>query len=110
MKIYKFIFFDVDDILFDFKKSELYVFKKFLFEFDLEFNFENYIELYRNISDKFWFDFEKNIIILNEFKLFRFEFFVNKIFLDVDFEIFSKMYLNFLGECIFLILGVIDIL
>lgn len=59
MKTYKFIFFDADDTLFDFKKSESHAFKKLLSEFDLEFNFENYIESYRNISDKLWLDLEK---------------------------------------------------
>ncbi|EGT4650340.1 noncanonical pyrimidine nucleotidase, YjjG family, partial [Clostridioides difficile] len=110
MKTYKFIFFDADDTLFDFKKSESHAFKKLLSEFDLEFNFENYIESYRNISDKLWLDLEKNIITLNELKLLRFELFANKISLDVDSETLSKMYLNFLGECTFLIPGAIDIL
>ncbi|MDX5657869.1 noncanonical pyrimidine nucleotidase, YjjG family, partial [Clostridioides difficile] len=110
MKTYKFIFFDADDTLFDFKKSESHAFKKLLSEFDLEFNFENYIESYRNISDKLWLDLEKNIITLNELKLLRFELFANKISLDVDSETLSKMYLNFLGECTFLITGAIDIL
>ncbi|HAU5402249.1 TPA: noncanonical pyrimidine nucleotidase, YjjG family, partial [Clostridioides difficile] len=53
---------------------------------------------------------EKNIITLNELKLLRFELFANKINLDVDSETLSKMYLNFLGECTFLIPGAIDIL
>ena len=47
---------------------------------------------------------------MNELKLLRFELFANKISLDVDSETLSKMYLNFLGECTFLIPGAIDIL
>ncbi len=110
MKTYKFIFFDADDTLFDFKKSESHAFKKLLSEFDLELNFEKYIKVYKNISDKLWFDLEKNIITLNELKLLRFELFADEMKLDVDSRTLSKMYLNFLGECTFLIPGAIDIL
>lgn len=110
MKRYKFIFFDADDTLFDFKKSESYAFKKLLSKFRLDFDFENCIKIYRNISDKLWLDLEKNTITLDELKLLRFEIFAKEMKLNVDPIILSKMYLNFLGECTFLMPGTIDVL
>nr|UWI51801.1 YjjG family noncanonical pyrimidine nucleotidase [Clostridioides difficile] len=110
MKRYKFIFFDADDTLFDFKKSESYAFKKLLSKFGLDFDFEKYIKIYRNISDKLWLDLEKNTITLDELKLLRFEIFANEMKLDVDPIILSKMYLNLLGECTFLMPGTLDAL
>lgn len=45
MKTYKFIFFDADDTLFDFKKSESHAFKRLLSEFGLRLDYEKCIEI-----------------------------------------------------------------
>lgn len=110
MKTYKFIFFDADDTLFDFKKSESHAFKRLLSEFGLRLDYEKCIEIYRNISDKLWLDLEKNIVTLDELKLLRFKLFADEMKLDVDPKTLSKMYLNFLSECTFLIPGAVNIL
>lgn len=59
MKTYKFIFFDADDTLFDFKRSESHAFKRLLSEFGLRLDYEKFLKIYRNISDKLWLDLEK---------------------------------------------------
>lgn len=110
MKTYKFIFFDADDTLFDFKKSESHAFKRLLSKFDLRLDYEKCIKIYRNISDKLWLDLEKNIVTLDELKLLRFKLFADEMKLDTDPKVLSKIYLSFLGECTFLIPGAVDML
>lgn len=110
MKKYKLLFFDADDTLFDFKKSELFAFEKLLSKIKINSDFGQSISLYRNISDKLWLDLEKGTISLEELKILRFKLFSKKMNLSYRPETLSKMYLDYLGEATFLMDGAIDIL
>lgn len=102
---YEMIYFDLDNTILDFSKSEEFALKK-IFEFlKLDFK-ENYLEIYKPINEKWWKlfsdgKFPKHVIVVK-----RFQEFFETININLDnYEEISKFYLKALSNAAFFIKG-----
>src|SRR5690625_1600990 len=98
MKHYDIIFFDVDDTLFDFTRSQQVAFKKVFAKYKLLNSLNLYEKSYQKISKVLWRDLEDGKINLVELSSERFR----RLFLEHDIEmdaiVFNQDYLGFLAE------------
>ena len=99
---YEVLFFDADDTLFDFKKSEDFALNKLMSSIDTDLEKSYCIEIYKEINNNIWKEFEQNLISSDELKIERFKRFADKINLSHDPKILSDMYVNFLAEASFI--------
>ncbi|QJA08369.1 noncanonical pyrimidine nucleotidase, YjjG family [Romboutsia sp. CE17] len=99
---YEVLFFDADDTLFDFKKSENFALDKLMSSIDTDLEKSYCIEIYKEINNNIWKEFEQNLISSDELKIERFKRFADKINLSQDPKILSNMYVNFLAEASFI--------
>lgn len=102
---YKIIYFDLDNTILDFNKSEEFALKK-IFEF-LKLNFKDeYLNIYKPINEKWWRlfsegKFPKDVIVVK-----RFQEFFETININLDnYEEISKFYLKALSNAAFFIEG-----
>lgn len=102
---YKIIYFDLDNTILDFNKSEEFALKK-IFEF-LKLNFKDeYLNIYKPINEKWWRlfsegKFPKDVIVVK-----RFQEFFETININLDnYEEISKFYLKALSNAAFFIDG-----
>lgn len=65
LKKYKYLLFDVDDTILDFKKAELMAFKMTLEDYKIEYN-DSYYEIYKNENHRLWTEYELGNIKRNE--------------------------------------------
>lgn len=98
MKKYTTIFFDIDDTLMDFRKSETAALHNTFMEHDLPTGFADYHNSYRKISQVLWHDLEQGKIAIRELGIERFKRLFLEHKLDISAETFSKLYLDFLGQ------------
>lgn len=98
MKNYDIIFFDADDTLFDFTKSEQEAFNKVFDKYKLLNNLKLYEKSYQEISEILWRDLEDGKISLVELGSERFRRLFLEHELDIDEVVFNQDYLGFLGE------------
>ncbi|WP_010280845.1 YjjG family noncanonical pyrimidine nucleotidase [Bacillus timonensis] len=105
MKNYDIIFFDIDDTLFDFAKSEQAAFMKVFEEYNLETNLKQYEESYQEISKGLWRDLENGKMSLGELGSERFRRLFLEHKLEIDGGVFNQEYLTFLGEQTHLVQG-----
>ena len=68
---YKFILFDADGVLFDFHKAEIEALNNTLNHFELA-KKDEYSEIYKEINQKIWQEFEKKLISAKELRIERF--------------------------------------
>lgn len=108
MKNYKIIFFDVDDTLFDYQKSERDAFLKTSLDFNLPFNEENFA-LYRKINSKMWKDLEKGLITKEEIKYKRFDDFFSSIGVSADCHDVGRTYVRHLSQASYLLDGALEL-
>ncbi|MDK2886509.1 MAG: 2-haloacid dehalogenase [Thermosipho sp. (in: thermotogales)] len=107
---YEMIYFDLDNTILDFNKSEEHALKK-VFEFlNLDYK-ESYLEIYKPINEKWWKlfsegKFPKHIIVVERFR----EFFETINVKINDYEKISELYLNGLSSAAFFIEGAEDFL
>src|SRR5690625_5071277 len=98
MKHYDIIFFDVDDTLFDFTRSQQVAFKKVFAKYKLLNSLNLYEKSYQKISKVLWRDLEDGKINRVELSSERFR----RLFLEHDIEmdaiVFNQDYLGFLAE------------
>ncbi|MGL5329706.1 MAG: YjjG family noncanonical pyrimidine nucleotidase [Peptostreptococcaceae bacterium] len=99
---YEVLFFDADDTLFDFKKSENYALNKLMESLDTNLSKEKCIEIYKEINKKIWIEFEQKLITSDHLKVERFRRFADNINLDCNPHNLSNMYVNFLSQASFL--------
>lgn len=99
---YEVLFFDADDTLFDFKKSEDFALNKLMASLDTNLSKKDCVDIYKAINTKIWIEFEQKLISSNELKVERFRRFANEIGLSCNPEDLSNMYVNFLAEASFL--------
>ncbi|KGR78998.1 YjjG family noncanonical pyrimidine nucleotidase [Ureibacillus manganicus] len=105
MKHYDIIFFDVDDTLFDFAKSEQAAFYNVFDQYNLVDNLALYKMRYKEISKVLWRDLENGKINLAELGSERFRRLFVEHELNFDASSFNQEYLKFLGEQSHLIQG-----
>lgn len=109
--MYKLIFIDADDTLFDFRKAQGNAMKKVFEDFDYfekegnEEKFDKIKEDYKIINSKLWRELEKGQIKEDELRVLRFERLFEKNDLKYDAEAFSEKYSERLSEGSFLFEG-----
>lgn len=94
---YEVILFDMDDTLFDFKRSEETALQKTFLEFGLPGNAADYRPSYKEISSVLWTELEQGEMLLSELKVERFRRLFVKHRLEVNAEEFGNRYLEYLG-------------
>ena len=98
MKNYDIIFFDMDDTLFDFAKSEQEAFNKVFDKYNLLSSIKLYEKSYQEISKVLWRDLEDGKMSLIELGSERFRRLFSEHGLEIDVVVFNQEYLEFLGE------------
>ena len=59
---YEVILFDADETLFDFKKSEKEAFKNTMLDFDIAYDENYHLKVYKEINTAIWKEFEQGLI------------------------------------------------
>ena len=94
---YDIILFDVDDTLFDFDMSEKKALHKTFVEFGYPAGLADYRASYKEISKILWSDLEQGSITLSELAVERFRRLISRHELNITAEMFSSVYLEYLG-------------
>lgn len=98
-------FFDLDDTLLDFQKSQIISFEKTFLDYGIENSLEVFFDRYRALSNNLWSQFEKNEIKKETLRVRRFELLFEEFKIDIDPYKFSDGYLKHLAENNFEILN-----
>lgn len=106
---YKWLLFDVDDTLIDYKASEEFALTSALKEWDIQAD-TPLIRRYREINLSFWKKMEKGEISIEELRTARFQSFFENLNYKPDPKEFSRRYLWYFGQTGFLIEGVMELL
>lgn len=107
---YDLLFFDADDTLFDFKKSEDISFKLVLQKHGIEQNYKQLQQSYKIINTELWDQHAKGEVTQDFLKVERFKRFLEKNKLAADPHKLALDYLHALPENIFLVDGAMDLL
>ena len=99
---YKYLFFDLDNTLYDFDASEKIALEHTLIENNVVFS-ENHLQTYKKINKACWTRFENGEISQGKLRYLRYELFLEALNLDADFVAFGDLYLRKLSEsaCLF---------
>ncbi|MGG1659989.1 YjjG family noncanonical pyrimidine nucleotidase [Brevibacillus sp. NRS-1366] len=106
---YEIILFDVDDTLFDFKRTEEKALQKTFRAHEMLTGLEEYGSTYKEISKVLWRDLEEGRITLPELGVERFRRLFATVHLDINAEAFSRTYLENLGKEIHLMPGAVEL-
>ncbi|WP_099189584.1 YjjG family noncanonical pyrimidine nucleotidase [Tepidibacter mesophilus] len=106
---YEIIIFDADETLFDFKKSEREALKNTILEFDIEYDENHHLKVYKEINDVIWKDLEKGLITQKKLKTERFKRLSEKLNVEFDEFEFAKSYMKHLSLGSFLYDNSIDL-
>ncbi|MGG0285797.1 YjjG family noncanonical pyrimidine nucleotidase [Peribacillus butanolivorans] len=106
---YEVILFDVDDTLLDFSISEKRALHRAFLEFSLPTGVKEYEASYQEISKVLWRELEQGLTNLSELGVERFKRLFLKHELDIEAEVFSRVYLNYLSKEIHLIQGAVEV-
>lgn len=109
MSKYKWLFFDADNTIFDFDKSEATAFEKAIEAQGILYQSEM-LDLYKKINHQCWRDLEDGKITKAELKYLRFELFFSQIEKNANIPQFSRDYLSFLSQTNFLLDNAIHLL
>ncbi len=109
MSKYKWLFFDADNTIFDFDRSEAQAFERALARQNIGFS-PNMLDLYKKINHQCWRELEEGKITKAELKHKRFDLFFTSIDQNAHIETFSTDYLSFLSQTHFLLDGAIELL
>lgn len=99
---YEIILFDADETLFDFKKSEKHALKSAMLEFNIEYDENHHLEVYKDINTVIWKELEDGIITQDKLKVERFKRFFSKLNVQFDEVEFAKSYMRHLSRASFL--------
>lgn len=102
---YETILFDVDDTLLDFGITEKEALNKAFLKFGLPTGLVDYHDSYREISNVLWQDLEQGSITLAELGVERFRRLFLKHDININAEMFNRVYLRYLGKEVHLIEG-----
>ncbi len=105
---YKYLLFDADDTLLDFKRSEREALSDSLMKFGIR-PTKDLVEAYSEINDGLWKLLEKGGIKKDELRVRRYEIFTEKFGLNVDPRKLAVEYTDRLAEKSFLIDGALEI-
>ncbi|WP_027631445.1 YjjG family noncanonical pyrimidine nucleotidase [Clostridium hydrogeniformans] len=94
---YDIIMFDADDTLFDFKKSEREAFKNTMGEFNIEYDENYHLNIYKDINRVIWKELEEGLITQKKLKVERFKRLSYRLKVKFDEEKFAESYMNHLS-------------
>lgn len=103
-KTYHTLLFDADGTLFDYDRAETWALSQTIAQYGQAFS-PDYTQLYRQINDPLWDDFEQGAITQERLKVLRFELLFDSLEFDIDPTAFSVSYSRQLGKATFLIDG-----
>lgn len=89
---YEIIIFDADETLFDFNKSEKEAFRNTMVEFDIEYNENYHLKIYKEINSKLWKEIEAGSITQQLLKVERFKRLSAVLNIDFDAIKFANCY------------------
>lgn len=101
--MYKLIFLDADDTLFDYEKAEKYSLTGVLSHFNCKLDFERVKKRYKVINSNLWYELEKGLVSKEELRYKRFELLFEEFNLDYNPHEASEVYVRYLSESSFLI-------
>ena len=99
---YEIILFDADETLFDFRKSEREALKETMLEFNIKYDEEYHLKIYKEINNAIWKELEEGAITQQKLKIERFKRLSNRLedkFNEIE---FSKSFVKNLAEASFL--------
>lgn len=99
---YDIIIFDADETLFDFKKSERDAFKNTMLEFNINYDENYHLKIYKDINTAIWKELEDGLITQKKLKVERFKRLSNALNAGFDEIEFSKSYMKHLSYASFL--------
>ncbi|MGL5613700.1 MAG: YjjG family noncanonical pyrimidine nucleotidase, partial [Cetobacterium sp.] len=76
---YNTLIFDADDTLFDFKASEMEALEKTLIGYEIDYDKEYHLPIYKEINSKIWKELEEGKITQGELKIERFRRYCNRL-------------------------------
>lgn len=106
---YEIIMFDADETLFDFKKSERAALKNTMLEFDIEYDENYHLKVYKDINTAIWKELENGLITQKKLKIERFKRFSDSLNAGFDEALFAKSYMKHLSLASFLYDNSIDL-
>ncbi|MBU5311336.1 YjjG family noncanonical pyrimidine nucleotidase [Tissierella carlieri] len=99
---YEVIIFDADETLFDFKKSEREALKSTMLEFNIEYDEDYHLNVYKDINTAIWKEFEDELITQEKLKIERFKRLSDRLSAGLDESEFAKSYMKNLSYGSFL--------
>lgn len=99
---YEVIIFDADETLFDFRKSEKHALEHTMLEYDIDYDENHHLIIYKDINNKMWKEFEDGLITQKQLKVERFRRLIEKLELTLDENEFAKLYMKNLSLASFL--------
>lgn len=105
MKKYEVILLDLDETLFDFKKTELYALEKTFTLFNIKYDEAYHLAAYSKINTQVWKDLEQGLLTTAQLKVERFRRLIETLDLEGDATSWSDTYAKCLGEGAFLLDG-----
>ncbi|KAJ51677.1 putative hydrolase of the HAD superfamily [Clostridium tetanomorphum] len=99
---YEIIIFDADETLFDFKKSEEDAFKNTMLEFNMNYDENYHLKIYREINTTIWKEMEDGLITQKELNVERFKRLSRKLNIKFNQVEFAKSYIKRLSCSSFL--------
>lgn len=97
MKKYKYLIFDLDDTLLDFKDTEIKALELLFSKYDIPFEKDS-VKKYRAINRRFWCDLEKGLVTKEEVLCNRFEEFFKIYGYDIKGRVVEDDYREYLNE------------
>lgn len=107
---YEVILFDADETLFDFKKSEKEAFKNAMLDFNIAYDENYHLKVYKEINTAIWKEFEQGLITQKKLKIERFKRLSDKLGVSFDENEFAKSYMEHLADASFLYDGSVELL
>ena len=99
---YKIIIFDADETLFDYKKSEKDAFKNTMLEFDIKYDENHHLKIYKSINTAIWKEFENGLITQKKLKVERFKRLSDSLNARFDENLLAISYMKHLSNSSFL--------
>lgn len=103
--MYKLLLFDIDETLFDFKKTERVAFERTFYEAYPKLKEERYFKMYKRINKELWDKVEEGKITQEKVKYERFRLFLKEAEIERDYIKTANEFMNRLSEGNYLIEG-----
>lgn len=99
---YEIILFDADETLYDFKKSEREAFKNTMLKFNINYDENYHLEIYKEINSALWKEFEQRLVTQEVLKIERFKRLSKALKIRFDENEFANSYIENLADASFL--------